>query len=123
MWELFVIALLPVLSSSASSRNAVVTLVTGTNSGYVSGALALGQSLFNVRSKLHRVVMVTPDVEETGRALLSSLYEVIEVEPIFCQHKIDKAVDPLKYDLQGEKYRKGVQVLPVESPHSSIPLT
>ena len=42
--------------------DAVVTLVAGEQSGYDSGAIALGQSLINVKSKLHRVLMVTPEV-------------------------------------------------------------
>ncbi len=42
--------------------NAVVTLVAGEQSGYDGGAVALGQSLINVKSKLHRVLMVTPEV-------------------------------------------------------------
>lgn len=44
----------------AKSRGAIVTLVSGTNSGgYASGALALGQSIIDVGSKLDLVVMVT----------------------------------------------------------------
>lgn len=88
----------------------MVTLVTGTDSGYVSGALALGQSLVNVGSQLPRVVMVTPEVEASSRVRLAHLFEVVEVEPIPCNHKIDAAVDPKQYDLQGEKYRRGIQV-------------
>lgn len=97
-------------SSSSSPRNAVVTLVTGSTSGYVSGALALGQSLLNVGSQLPRVVMVTPEVEASSRKQLAHLYEVIEVEPILCNHKIDASVDPKQYDLHGEKYQQGIQV-------------
>ena len=95
---------------SPSPRNAVVTLVTGKASGYVSGALALGQSLVNVGSRLPRVVMVTPEVETSSRSQLAHLYEVIEVAPITCNHRIDASVDPKQYDLEGERYKKGVEV-------------
>ncbi len=47
---------------SKSKRDAVVTLVAGEANGYDGGAIALGQSLINVGSKLHRVLLVDPDV-------------------------------------------------------------
>lgn len=74
--------------------------------GYSSGALALGQSIKDVGSKLHRVVMVTPDVPESSREPLSHLWEVIEIEPIFCNHKHNLTGD--KYDLKGERYQEGL---------------
>ena len=39
-----------------------VTLVMGSEEGYINGALALGQSIIDVQSKLVRVAMVTNDV-------------------------------------------------------------
>jgi hypothetical protein len=99
----------PAKKSKTASTYAVVTLVTGTNSGYVSGAIALGQSIKNIGSKLHRVVMVTPEVEESSRKHLSTLYEVIEVQHIYCNHKLDASITPEKFDLQGEKYKAGIK--------------
>ena len=90
-----------------TDKNAVVTLVTGASSGYTSGAMALGQSLIDVGSKLRRVVMVTPDVDQNSRNLMSDSWEVIEVEPIACNHKSN--LDPAKYDLSNEKYKTGIQ--------------
>jgi competence protein ComGC len=43
-------------------KDAVVTLVAGDMSGYEGGAVALGQSLIDVGSELHRVILVTPEV-------------------------------------------------------------
>jgi hypothetical protein len=61
-----VLAFLGISNAKKASGNrkvdAVVTLVAGDPSGYDGGAIALGQSLKNVGSKLHRVLMVTPDV-------------------------------------------------------------
>lgn len=91
-----------------TSKNAVVTLVTG-NTGYQAGALALGQSLVDVGSNLRRVVMVTPDVEKKTRKSLSKLWEIREVEPIACMHKVSASITPDKYDLQGAAYLKGLE--------------
>lgn len=43
-------------------KDAVVSLVAGESSGYDGGAIALGQSLKDVGSKLHRVLLVDPEV-------------------------------------------------------------
>lgn len=88
--------------------NAVVTLVMGEKSGYSAGAIALGQSLKDVGSKLSRVCLVTPDVEEFNRKALSKLWKVVEVEPIYCNHKLDPSVNEHEYDLKGEQYIAGI---------------
>ena len=59
-----------------TSKHAAVTLVTGVESGYSSGAIALGQSLIDVGSKLRRVVMVTPEVPKETRDSMSKIWEV-----------------------------------------------
>lgn len=91
-----------------TDKNAVVTLVTGDEGGYSAGAVALGQSLIDVGSKLRRIVMVTPEVSEPIRKSMSNLWEVREVEPIACQHKLDPAFSGDAYDLKGEKYQAGL---------------
>lgn len=48
--------------SKKAKRDAVVSLVAGESSGYDGGAIALGQSLKDVGSKLHRVLLVDPEV-------------------------------------------------------------
>jgi hypothetical protein len=92
-----------------TSKNAVVTLVTGTNSGYHTGAIALGQSIIDVGSKLRRVVMVTPEVPATQREEMSKIWEVREVSPIACVHKLDPSITPDKFDLKGEAYQAGLK--------------
>ena len=88
---------------------AIVTLVTGYQSGYVSGAIALAQSLKNVNSSLPRIVMVTPEVEKEARERMSFLFhEIIEVSPIPCNHKLSSDLNPSEYNLNGEKYKAGV---------------
>lgn len=79
----------------------------GEKSGYSAGAIALGQSLKDVGSKLSRIVLVTPDVEDFNRKSLAKLWEVIEVDPIYCNHKLDPAINPNEYDLNGEQYLEG----------------
>ncbi len=65
---------------------AFVTLVTGTDSGYVQGAIALSGSLNAVGSKVPRLCMVTPDVPAELRARLEADgYETIQVQPIACK--------------------------------------
>lgn len=60
--------------------------------------MALGESLKLVGSKLKRVVMVTPEIEEDERALLRLHWEIEEVEPIPCHHKYkSQPQDPTKY--------------------------
>jgi hypothetical protein len=104
--------------------HAVVTLVTGERydisnsiriflsysfcrSGYSAGAIALGQSLVDVGSQLARVVLVTPEVEQSNRELMSKLWTVIEIQPIACNHKLDPSITPDQFDLQGEQYLAG----------------
>eukprot|EP01041_Mallomonas_annulata_P008312 gene8312-17110_t len=90
-------------------KNAVVTLVTGVNSGYTAGAIALGQSLKDVKSKLHRIVMVTPEVDQQSRKQMSKVWEVIEVQPIYCNHKMHPSITPDKFDLSGANYQAGIK--------------
>ena len=85
---------------------AIITLVTGTESPYTAGAMALGQSLVDVGSTLPRIVMVTPDVDPKSRESMSSLWEVKEVQSVTCNHKPN--LDPTKFDLNGEQYKQGV---------------
>jgi hypothetical protein len=92
-------------STSRSSNNpyAIVTLVSGKDSPYLSGALALGQSLIDSNTKLDMVVMVTPDVTEDARKSLSLIWIVKEVQPFYCNHKHN--LDGTRYDLNGEQYK------------------
>ena len=53
--------------------DAVVSLVAGESSGYDGGAIALGQSLIDVGSKLHRVLLVDKEV----RCLIKSKIIII----------------------------------------------
>ena len=89
--------------------NAVVTLVMGTGSGYSAGAIALGQSLIDVGSKLSRVVLVTPDVEDFNKKALADFWTVIVVDPIYCNHKLHPSINEQEYDLKGENYLAGIQ--------------
>jgi alpha-N-acetylglucosamine transferase len=102
-----IVAIRDVTAREVSDVNAVVTLVTGPSSPYASGAIALGQSLVDIGSKLRRVVMVTPDVEKKTRDTMKTLWEVIEVQPIACNHQ--NKLDPTKYDLAGPTYKAGIQ--------------
>jgi lipopolysaccharide biosynthesis glycosyltransferase len=62
------------------------------------GAVALGESLKLVGSKLKRVVMVTPEIGEDERSLLRLHWEIQEVEPIPCHHKYkSQPQDPTQY--------------------------
>jgi hypothetical protein len=91
-WYVLGLALLFLRSKSAagaveisSDRHAMVTLVMGSNSGYVAGAIALGQSLIDVGSKLARVVMVTDDVDEQSRQSMAKIFQVVEVKTYYCK--------------------------------------
>jgi hypothetical protein len=53
--------------SKKKSKYAVVTLVTGENSGYSAGAIALGQSIRDTGSTMDLVVLVTPEVSKGTR--------------------------------------------------------
>ena len=78
------LALLGLSEAKRASGNrkvdAVVTLVSGDPSGYDGGAIALGQSLKNVGSKLHRVLIVTPDVSCIAMALVISYMIIISID-------------------------------------------
>mmetsp|Transcript_26246 Transcript_26246/g.38902 ORF Transcript_26246/g.38902 Transcript_26246/m.38902 type:complete len:341 (+) Transcript_26246:63-1085(+) len=106
--EVFVLLVGFVLCSSIASsepRNAIVTLVTGYHSGYAYGAVALGESLKVVGSKLKRVVMVTPEVDTDERSLLSLHWDIVEVDPIPCVHR--SALQPGIPDIN--QYPEGLQ--------------
>eukprot|EP00607_Mallomonas_marina_P003720 CAMPEP_0182427704 /NCGR_PEP_ID=MMETSP1167-20130531/18999_1 /TAXON_ID=2988 /ORGANISM="Mallomonas Sp, Strain CCMP3275" /LENGTH=389 /DNA_ID=CAMNT_0024610135 /DNA_START=100 /DNA_END=1269 /DNA_ORIENTATION=+ len=91
-------------------KNAVITLVTGKNSGYVSGAVALGQSLKQIGSKMTRIVMVTPEVDEGSRESMLRVFDrVVEVEPVYCNHKMDPSITPDRFDLSGANYQAGIK--------------
>ena len=94
-------------AKDVTEKNAVVTLVTGTLSGYTSGAIALGQSLIDVGSKLRRVVMVTPNVDRKSRDSMKRIWEVVEVQEISCNHRSN--LDPTQYDLQSIQYQAGIK--------------
>lgn len=88
-------------------KHAIVTLVMGSDTGYVSGAVALGQSLIDVESETRRVCMVTPDVPKPSREDLAKFWEVKVVEPVYCNHK--HQLDPTKHNLEGERYKAGIK--------------
>jgi hypothetical protein len=67
----------------------------------------LGQSLVDAGSKLARVVLVTPEVEDFNRELMSKFWTVIEIQPIACNHKLDPSITSDQFDLQGENYLAG----------------
>ena len=96
-----------VTSKDVTEKNAVVTLVTGHSSGYTSGAIALGQSLIDVGSKLRRVVMVTPDVDRKSRNSMKQIWEVVEVQPIPCNYQNN--LDPTQFDLKNSQYQAGIK--------------
>uniref|UniRef100_A0A8C0JJ96 glycogenin glucosyltransferase n=1 Tax=Canis lupus dingo TaxID=286419 RepID=A0A8C0JJ96_CANLU len=69
------------LSTSTVSDQAFVTLAT--NDIYCQGALVLGQSLRNQRATRRLVVLITPQVSNLLRVILSKVFdEVIEVNLI-----------------------------------------
>ena len=49
--------------------------------------------------------MVTPEVDEQTRQSMRKVWEVLEVEPVGCKHKIDSSITGDKYDLKGENYQ------------------
>ena len=97
--------------SSASSKDmyAVVTLVMGKDTNYNAGAIALGQSLIDVGSKLHRICMVTEEVPNDIRSSMQKLWQVLEVPTVYCNHKVDASINPEQYDLNGERYQAGIK--------------
>jgi len=73
--------------NDSARKMALVTLITGNNTntiGYVQGALTLANSLIVTQSKLHRIVMVTPDVPKEYLSFLKELWEVHVVQTIAC---------------------------------------
>jgi hypothetical protein len=102
-----VLILLVGLGVAAEPRGAIVTLVTS-NDGYVSGAAALGASLVATGSQLPRVAMVTSEVSEPMREVLRTLWEVVEVEPIPCNHKMNASITADRFDLSSESYKAGI---------------
>ena len=91
-----------VLSAAKAGEDnfGVVTLVTG-NKGYNAGAVALGQSLKDVGSKLKMVCMVSVDVPAQDRKSIAAVgWEVLEVPSIACNYKHHLSGD--KYDLEAE---------------------
>ena len=78
---------------------AVVTLLTN-NEGYPAGALALSASLSVIGSDLRRIAMVTSNVAEGIRDLLTAAaWEVRQVEEIRCNQVLGPSVTPDKYNL------------------------
>lgn len=59
--------------NSIEKKYAVTTFVMGE---YFLGALALGQSLVDVGSKMTRIAIVTPDMPQKERDALSYFWEV-----------------------------------------------
>lgn len=53
------------------------------------------------------MVLVTPEVEDYNRELMSKLWTVIEIQPIACNHKLDPSITSEQFDLQGEQYLAG----------------
>lgn len=100
-------ALLLLHTGGVAPRGAVVTLLTS-NDGYVSGAMALGASLETVGSQLHKVAMVTSEVSAPMREMLSTLWEVVPVEAIPCNHKMNESITPDRFDLSSDTYRAGI---------------
>lgn len=87
------------------NKHAVVTLLMDTSSGFLSGVLALGQSLVDVDSKLQRVVMVTPDVSHEERLVLRNIWDlVVEVDIINCIFKTNPVADSM-FDMKGDKWQ------------------
>lgn len=60
-------------------------------------------------------MLVTPEVEDFNRELLSKIWTVIEIDPIPCNHKLDPSITPDQFDLQGENYLAGMYFLYVLS--------
>lgn len=97
------------IDSTNWDKTAVVTLVMG-ESGYVAGAIALGQSLIEQGSKMQRVVLVTPDVSKESRDSMNKLWKVVVTDPIYCNHKLPKSMtESGEYDLNGEQYQAGIR--------------
>lgn len=98
--------------SNTSNDYALVTLITGTNNGYIMGAVALAQSLIEVNSKLKRYAMVTPHVPKSSRETLTKYFSLVEVKPIICNHVIlkDRKLTDAEYDLMGAVYKERIKL-------------
>lgn len=88
------VALLMVVCTSGNANavdktRAFVTLATTSGNGYSVGVVALGQSLRDPalgRSRVSKVVMVTPEVSKEDRVSFQSVgWEIEEVEPLACR--------------------------------------
>jgi hypothetical protein len=89
---------------SPVTDSAVVTLISS-NEGYPAGALALSASLEVLGSKLRRIALVTPTVNQGIRDLLrGGAWEVREVAEVACNQVLGPQVTPDRYDL-GDEYR------------------
>ncbi len=95
------------LGVDADGKFAAVTLVMGSETGYHLGALALGQSLIDIGNNWRRVALVTPEVPSDARKQLSTLWDVLEVPPVLCNHS--HSLDPTQFDLKGERYQAGLK--------------
>ncbi len=56
---------------------------------------------------MSRIALVTPEVEGFNRDLMSKVWTIIDVEPIYCNHKFHSSITPDQFDLQGENYLAG----------------
>lgn len=104
-------SMLPVVSAHRQPtyrENAVVTLVSGHKSGYAYGAVALGESLKLHGSKMHRIAMITPDVDHESRQLIALLWDIVEVEPIYCRDR-SSHLPPGILPASKEGYAEGLQ--------------
>lgn len=111
-WLLFVFSVAVVANNE--HKHAIVTFVSGDSIGYLAGALTLAQSLIEVLSTLHRVVLVTPDVPQSSRENLAVFWEVRQVDPIVCSHRLNNfTITEEAYRLLGDKYRQRMQLFSV----------
>jgi len=70
------------------NRYAYVTVLYGNNI-YLTGAIVLGYSLMKTNTKFDRVILVTKDVSESYRSMLSEVYtDCIEIDYIEANPKI-----------------------------------
>lgn len=55
---------------------------------YVNGALALGSSYLSTKGNMALIALVTSEVPAAQVQLLASMWEVVEVDPVTCNHKL-----------------------------------
>ena len=104
---LLAVVLLLAQARAQEVKAAIVTLLMGEQSGYVQGAVALGQSLIDVKSVLDRVCIVTPEVpRENFRVLEKVGWKMVEVEQVHCNHK--NHLDERDYDVASDKVKAGL---------------